>query len=167
MTIEEELRDLLTARGWTLATAESSTGGLVAHRITNVSGSSAYFLGGVVAYADQAKEALLGVAHGTLLAYGAVSDQVAREMARGVRQRFGALLGLSTTGIAGPTGATPGKPVGLAYVALSVLDTTTSMPAVEAVRRYLWQGNRLENKESTAEAVLRLLLDHLKDPKSL
>jgi nicotinamide-nucleotide amidase len=109
----------------------------------------------------------LGVAHGTLLAYGAVSDPVAREMARGARQRCGALIGLSTTGIAGPTGATPGKPVGLAYVALSVLDTTTSMPAVEVMRRYLWRGNRLENKEATAEAVLQLLLDYLQDPKSL
>jgi nicotinamide-nucleotide amidase len=167
VTLEEEIRDLLTARGWTLAVAESCTGGLVAHRITNVSGSSVYFLGGVVAYADQAKEALLGVARGTLLAYGAASDPVAREMARGVRQRLGALIGLSTTGIAGPTGATPTKPVGLAYVALSVLDTTTSMPAVEVVRRYLWRGNRLENKEATAEAVLRLLLDYLQDPKNL
>ena len=104
MTIEKEIGDLLTEKGLTLTTAESCTGGLVAHRITNISGSSAYFLGGVVAYAYQAKEDLLGVRHETLMAHGAVSEETAREMARGARLRLGADMAVSITGIAGPTG---------------------------------------------------------------
>jgi PncC family amidohydrolase len=139
-----------------LATAESSTGGLLAHRITNAPGSSAYYLGGFVAYANEAKEALLGVRRETLIAFGAVSEAVAREMARGVRRCLGADVGISVTGIAGPGGGTPEKPVGLAYVALSA-------PGADLCERHVWQGDRLANKEQTAEAALRLLLDFLED----
>jgi PncC family amidohydrolase len=152
--LEEEIGALLETRGLTLGTAESCTGGLVAHRITDVSGSSNYFLGGFVTYANEAKEALLGVRHGTLLAHGAVSEEVALEMASGARRRLGADLAISTTGIAGPTGGTPDKPVGLVYVALSA-------PGVELCQRYVWQGDRSANKEQSAEAALQLLLSHL------
>ena len=154
MMREEEIGALLVTRGLTLVTAESCTGGLVAHRITDVPGSSAYFLGGFVAYANEAKEGVLGVRHETLLTHGAVSEETALEMARGARQRLGAGLGISTTGIAGPTGGTPDKPVGLVYVALSA-------SGVELCQRYVWQGDRLANKEQSAEAALQLLLSYL------
>lgn len=157
MMREEEIGALLVTRGLTLVTAESCTGGLVAHRITDVPGSSAYFLGGFVAYANEAKEEILGVRHETLLAHGAVSEETALEMARGARLRLGADLGISTTGIAGPAGGTPDKPVGLVYVALSA-------PGVELCQRYVWQGDRLANKEQSAEAALQLLLSHLQSP---
>lgn len=154
MSREVEIGALLQAQGLSLVTAESCTGGLVAHRITDVPGSSAYFLGGFVTYANEAKEELLGVRHETILSHGAVSEETALEMARGARQRMGADLGISTTGIAGPTGGTPEKPVGLVYVALSA-------PDVELCRRHVWQGDRLANKEQSAEASLQLLLSYL------
>jgi len=155
MALEDRIGSLLVKQGLTLATAESCTGGLVAHRITNVAGSSAYFVGGVVAYANEAKETLLSVQAATLAAHGAVSEETAREMARGVRQRLGADLAVAITGIAGPTGGTPDKPVGLTYVALSA-------PGVDLVERHVWTGERLENKEASAEAALRLVADYLK-----
>jgi PncC family amidohydrolase len=162
MVPEQEVGPLLTEVPLTLATVESCTGGLVAHRITNVSGSSAYFRGGLVTYANEAKEALLGVRHETLLAHGAVSEETAREMARGVRQRLGADIGVAVTGIAGPTGGTPEKPVGLVYIALSA-------PDAEICQRHVWRGEdaapvgRLANKERSAEAALHLLLDYLRE----
>jgi len=154
MSIEAEIGALLSDRGLTLATAESSTGGLVAQRITSVSGSSAYYLGGFVAYANEAKEALLGVNHETLLAYGAVSAETALEMARGARERLGADLGLATTGIAGPTGGTLEKPVGLVYVALSAMDA-------QLCHRHVWQGDRASNNEQSTGAVLGLVKVYL------
>lgn len=156
MAIEAEVGALLRERGLTLATAESCTGGLVAHRITCVPGSSLYYRGGVVAYANEVKEALLGVRHETLLVHGAVSEETALEMARGVRERLGADLGVATTGIAGPTGGTPEKPVGVVYVALSAADA-------QICRRYFWQGDRLANKEQSAEAVLQLIQDYVQE----
>ena len=155
MNFEAGIGTLLLAQGLTLATAESCTGGLVAHRITNVPGSSGYYLGGFVTYSNEAKEALLGVRHETLLAHGAVSEETAREMARGARQRLEADVAVSTTGIAGPTGSTPEKPVGLVYIALSA-------PDAELCLRQAWQGGRLANKEQSAEAVLHLLLTYLR-----
>jgi PncC family amidohydrolase len=154
MLIEERIGQMLLERHYTLAVAESCTGGLVGHRLTNVTGSSAYFLGGVVAYAYDAKERLLDVNHNTLYDFGAVSEQTAREMARGVRRALGSDVGVSVTGIAGPTGGMPGKPVGLTWVALSARD-------VEVAEQYLWTGDRLANKEQSAEAVLAMVLAHL------
>jgi nicotinamide-nucleotide amidase len=162
IALEARIGSLLVAQGLTLATAESCTGGLVAHRITNVPGSSAYFVGGVVAYANEAKEALLGVQPATLAAHGAVSEEAAREMARGARQRLGADVAVAITGIAGPAGGTPDKPVGLTYVALSAPGVDASAQAVDLVERHVWTGGRLENKEASAEAALRLVTDYLK-----
>lgn len=119
VTLEQVVGEALAARGETLALAESCTGGLVAERITAVPGASAYFLGGVVSYANEAKVELLGVAESTLAAHGAVSEETAREMAAGARERFGATYGLAVTGIAGPSGGTPEKPVGTTCFALA------------------------------------------------
>jgi len=156
--LEELVGRLLTEQALTIAVAESCTGGLIAHQLTNVSGSSAYFMGGVVAYSNEVKEQVLGVSGETLLTYGAVSEECAREMARGTRHFFGTDVAISSTGIAGPTGGTPEKPVGLVYVALAAQD-------VERCERHLWQGDRLavrlENKQMTAEAALEMLRQYL------
>jgi PncC family amidohydrolase len=156
MQIEDEIGTLLVAQGLTLVTAESSTGGLLGHRITNVPGSSAYYLGGFVAYANEMKESLLGVRRETLLAHGAVSEEAAREMARGARQRTGGDVAVAVTGSAGPTGETPDTPLGLVYIALSARDA-------EQCQRHVWQGDRLSNKGQSAEAALRLLLAYLEE----
>jgi nicotinamide-nucleotide amidase len=117
--LEAVVGRLLREHGRTLAVAESCTGGMLGERITNVAGASDYFLGGVVAYADAAKQALLGVPAELLERHGAVSEPVARAMAEGVRARFGADFGISTTGISGPGGGSPEKPVGSVCIALA------------------------------------------------
>jgi PncC family amidohydrolase len=154
MSVEEAIGALLTQQCLTLSTAESCTGGLLSHRITNVPGSSDYFLGGFVTYSNEAKETFLGVSHETLLSYGAVSEETAREMARGARQRMGADIAVSITGIAGPSGGTPEKPVGLVYIALSA-------PDAERCQRQVWHGDRTANKEQSAEAALKLIVSYL------
>ena len=146
--------DLLRKRGLKLATAESCTGGLLGDLITNIPGSSDYFLGGVVAYAYEAKTALLGVPTDLLLTYGAVSEETARAMARGVRERLGAEVVIAITGILGPGGATPTKPVGLVYVALLAADA-------DWCRQFSWSGDRLENKRLSAIAALEMLKQYL------
>lgn len=118
--IEERLHRRLKELHRTLATAESCTGGLIAHRITNVAGASDYFLGGVVAYSDKVKASLLRVSQDDLKEYGAVSEPVARQMAQGVRARFRADYGIGVTGVAGPGGGTAEKPVGLVYIAVAM-----------------------------------------------
>lgn len=153
-TLEEMVGRLLIEQGLTLAVAESCTGGLIAHRLTNVSGSSAYFIGGVVAYANEVKEQVLGVSGETLAAHGAISEQTVREMARGARRLFDADVAISATGIAGPTGGTPQKPVGLVYVALAAQD-------FERSERHLFEGRRLRNKWQTSEAALEMLRQYL------
>jgi PncC family amidohydrolase len=152
--LAKKVGELLQMMGLTLSLAESCTGGLIAHRITNISGSSNYFLGGVIAYSDEAKEKILGVPHETLLRYGAVSEETARAMAEGARRLSASDLALAVTGIAGPTGGTPEKPVGLVYIALA---------AEEEVRceRHLWNGDRLQNKAQSAEAALEMLIAYL------
>ena len=154
-TLEERAGQLLAKQGLTLALAESCTGGLVGHRITNVPGSSEYFIGGVVAYAYEAKERVLGVRHDTLYDHGAVSEETALEMARGARRLLMTDIALSVTGIAGPGGGLPGKPVGLVYIALSARD-------FDRCERYLWPHNREGNKVASADAALTLLLEYLK-----
>jgi len=152
---EEVAGELLRSRGLSLAVAESCTGGLLGHRLTNVPGSSDYFVGGVVAYSYEAKERVLHVRHDTLYDYGAVSEQTALEMARGVRRLFLTDVALAVTGIAGPGGATPDKPVGLTYIALSARDE-------ELCRRFVWEGDREENKAHSAQAALEMLITYLR-----
>jgi len=152
--LEKVVGRLLTAQKLTIALAESCTGGLIAHRLTNVPGSSAYFIGGVVSYANEAKVRMLGVSPQTLQTHGAVSEETAREMARGVRHLFQTDIALAVTGIAGPGGGTPEKPVGLTYIALTAED-------LERCERYLWRGDRWAIKEQSAEAALGILREYL------
>jgi PncC family amidohydrolase len=134
----------------TIATAESCTGGNVAGRLTSIAGSSDYFLGGIVAYSNQAKQSLLGVSAETLATRGAVSAECAREMAEGARRAFAADLAVSTTGIAGPGGATQRKPVGLVYLALAGPDGTTT-------EEFHFPGGRAPVTEAATEAALLML----------
>lgn len=152
--IEAAVGRILVDRKQTIAIAESCTGGLITHRLTNVPGSSNYLVAGVIAYAYEAKVIALGVTWETLNRYGAVSEQTAVAMAKGVRERFGTTLGLSITGIAGPGGGMPGKPVGLTYIAI-VTDSD------ELIERHVWQGDRVSNKEQSAQAALEMLGRHL------
>ena len=154
MSLEVRIGELLVSRRLTLAVAESCTGGLVCHRITNVPGSSRYLEGGVVAYSYNAKERLLDVDHDTLYEHGAVSEETAQEMADNARRIFGTDIAISVTGIAGPGGGLPGKPVGLTYIALSARGASQCV-------RYVWPHDRAENKAASAEATLRLLLEYL------
>jgi nicotinamide-nucleotide amidase len=154
MTLEEHIGQLLLSHRLSVAVAESCTGGLVGHRLTDVPGSSAYFLGGVVAYAYDVKERLLGVSHNTLYDYGAVSEQTAREMARGARRVLGADIAVAVTGIAGPGGGMPGKPIGLTWIALSARE-------YERTEQFVWDGDRQHNKALSAEAALTLLREYL------
>ena len=142
------------AHGWTVALAESCTGGLVAHAITEIAGSSDYFRGGIVAYSNDVKRDSLGVPADVLDAHGAVSAQTACAMAAGVRDRLRVDLAAAITGIAGPGGATDAKPVGLTYVAVA---DATGMD----VRRFVWPHDRSGNKRASAEAALRMLLERI------
>jgi PncC family amidohydrolase len=148
--------ELLRERGLRLAVAESCTGGLIGHRITNVPGASTYYMGSVTAYAYEAKVRLLGVCWSTLEKYGAVSKETALEMADGVRQALAADIGVSVTGIAGPGGGTPEKPVGLTWIGLCA-------PGVDEAWEYNWNGDRLQVKEQSAQQALQLLVDFLND----
>ncbi len=141
---------LLREKGLTLAVAESCTGGLLGMRLTEVPGSSDYFRGGVIAYSNAVKEAVLGVPRAILEGKGAVSPECARAMAEGVRRVLGADLALAITGIAGPTGGTPEKPVGLVYIALA-------HPGGVEVERHEFRGSRQGVRWSASEAALALL----------
>jgi PncC family amidohydrolase len=153
VALAERLQGLCLGRHLTVAVAESCTGGLVSSTLTAVPGSSGYFLGGVVSYADRAKVELLGVAAETIAAHGAVSAQVARAMATGLRARLGADLAAAVTGIAGPGGGTEAKPIGLTYVA--VADSQG-----DEVRRGTWSGDREANRTASARLVLECLIEH-------
>jgi PncC family amidohydrolase len=146
-------RQLLAAR-LTIATAESCTGGLVASTLTDVAGSSEYVLGGVVCYRNSVKEDMLRVHHGTLELHGAVSPETAAEMARGVRRLFGCDVAVAVTGIAGPGGGSPDKPVGLVYLHLSALNAQWG-------RKYIWPYDRTGNKRATVQAALELIQQYL------
>ena len=150
--LEEELLTLCTTKHLTVATAESCTGGLLADRITDVSGSSDYYLGGVVSYAYSAKETLLGIDHDLLLREGAVNETVARRMARAVRERLGADVGIGITGIAGPGGGSPDKPVGLVWIGLADAHG-------DRAERFVWESDRVGNKQRSAEQALQMLVD--------
>lgn len=152
--VEEAIIKCCIEKGCSLATAESCTGGLIAHRLTNVPGASAVYLGGVVAYANAAKMALLDVPEAVIAERGAVAEAVAVAMARGARARFDADYAVAVTGIAGPGGGTLEKPVGTVYVAVMG-------PASQRVRHCLFQGDRDAVKTQTAEAALQLLFELL------
>lgn len=154
MVLEEKIGNLLLQQKKSIAVAESCTGGLVAHRITNVPGASGYFETGFVTYSNKAKEHFLSVPEAIIKAKGAVSEEVAQSMAEGVRKAAGVDIGLAITGIAGPGGGTPEKPVGTVYIALAAPDGTS-------VRRFSFQGGRTEIKLKTSEAALSLILDYL------
>ncbi len=157
MSVAPELRlgEALRVRGWTLSTAESCTGGLVLHRLTNVPGSSAWVMGGVVAYDNRIKQALLQVEETTLLTHGAVSEETAREMALGARQLLQTDLAVSITGIAGPGGGTAEKPVGLTWMALA------GPGGLLCSERQVHSGGRLDVKRASASAALELVLQQL------
>lgn len=146
-TLEAALGARLSARGETVAVAESCTGGLLLDRLTDVPGSSAYVKGGVVAYCNSVKHALLGVPHELLEAHGAVSEPVARAMAEGVRHRLGATYGVATTGVAGPGGGTSDKPVGTVWIALATPDGTLA-------RRFQFVDDRRHNKTHSTTTAL-------------
>ena len=152
--LEVRLGELLGQRGLTLAVAESCTGGLVGHRITNVAGSSTYFVGGVISYANEAKMNLLGVRGETLVNFGAVSRETVLEMARGVRRALNADVGLAVSGIAGPGGGTPDKPVGTVWIGLCT-------PDKEQAWSYRLQGERIQIKQQAAERALHHLAEYL------
>jgi nicotinamide-nucleotide amidase len=144
----------LVEKNYKIATAESCTGGLLAHTLTNISGSSDFFDRGIISYSNESKTELLDVPKVVIDKYGVVSEEVAGLMAEGVKKKYKVDIGLSTTGIAGPSGGTVNKPVGLVYVGLSLKDK-------KIIKKYNFHGSRLQNKESTCNAALSLLSDEL------
>ena len=152
--IEQEIGDILRRRGMTLGAVESATGGLISHRITNIPGSSDYYKGSIISYSNEAKVRIVGVKKETIDRYGAVSARVAEEMAEGGRKLLAVDICLADTGIAGPGGATPEKPVGLFYLGLSHQGRTYS-------RQHNFAGSRERNKQAAAEAALRWLKEYL------
>jgi len=156
VTLGATLGHALMERGWTLSTAESCTGGLIGHALTETPGSSAWYVGGAITYSNEAKIAILGVHAATIDEYGAVSAQCAREMAEGVRRLYGSQLALSVTGIAGPGGGSLEKPVGLVYIGFSHYGLF-SQAAVRA-ERYIWGRDRSGNKLESARAALEIAL---------
>ncbi len=154
MKYEKIIGDHLRERGWTLSIAESCTGGLICDRITDFPGSSDYFMGGMVNYSNESKEKHLGVPMNEIKRYGAVSPQVVKKMAQGVRKAFGTTFGLSTTGVAGPTGGTKRSPVGRVFIGLAAGRKTW-------VKKLDLKGNRREIKRKTFEISLELFSEIL------
>ena len=146
----KKIAELLTQKQLTIATAESCTGGLLASTLTDISGSSTYFIQGVIAYSNQAKQNLLKVSQQTLSTHGAVSKQTAQEMAEGIRNNAQTTIGISTTGIAGPTGGTTTKPVGLVYIGLAT-------PTQTITTKHHFHEDRTTNKQHTVTQALHLL----------
>lgn len=154
LKIEEEIGNLLRQKNLTLGTVESATGGLISHIITGVSGSSDYYKGSIIAYSNEIKIKVVGVKTDTIGTYGAVSTQVAKQMAAGGRKLLHVDICLADTGIAGPTGATPNKPLGLFYLALSGPTGTFS-------HKHIFNGTRIQNKQSAATEALLWLKEYL------
>jgi PncC family amidohydrolase len=152
--LAQSVGEALRGRGLTLSTAESCTGGLIGHLLTEISGSSDYYLGGLVSYSDALKQRELGVDAAVLAKHGAVSAQTCVAMAQGARRRYGTDVAIAVTGVAGPGGGTDAKPVGLTYVAVAD-------GGGHDVQRHLWSGDRHANKVASAEAALNLLVARL------
>ena len=144
----------LIEKNYKIATAESCTGGLVGHKLTNISGSSNYFDRGIISYSNESKIELLDVPKNIIDKYGAVSKEVAVAMAEGIRRKYRVDVGLSTTGIAGPTGGTKEKPVGLVFIGISLKGNSYA-------KKFIFEGDRLRNKELSCNAALNMLLDVL------
>lgn len=155
-SLAAELGRALTARGWRVATAESCTGGWIAKAVTDVAGSSQWFEGGVVAYSNAAKTALLGVPGDVLAMHGAVSEETVRAMAEGVRGRFAADLAVAVSGVAGPDGGTADKPVGLVHFAFAA-------PGGVTAARRIFAGNRETVRRQTVALALERLLELARD----
>jgi PncC family amidohydrolase len=149
-----KISTLLTEKKLTIATAESCTGGFIAHNLTNISGSSNYFDRGLVSYSNKAKNELLNVSKELLKEYGAVSEPVSKAMAESIRILSSVDIGISTTGIAGPTGGNKKKPVGLVYIGLSTKKDTI-------VKKFIFKEDRIGNKTATCNAALKMLYDYL------
>lgn len=156
-SLEIRVGNALKARGWMVSAAESCTGGLLLSRLTDIAGSSDYVAGGVVSYSNDVKMQFLGVKPETLARYGAVSHQTAEEMARGALERFDSDIAVSVTGIAGPGGGSPGKPVGLVFIGVAARDGIIADEVV--VHRYQWDGDRIANKHASVDAAFKLLLE--------
>jgi nicotinamide-nucleotide amidase len=154
MKLEKTIGDYLRKKGWTLSIAESCTGGLICDRITDVSGSSDYFMGGMVTYGNESKAEHLGVPLPIIKRYGAVSPQVARRMAQGIRKAFHTTFGLSTTGVAGPTGGTKRSPVGRVFIGISDGRRTW-------VKKLDLKGSRREIKKKATEEALQFFYEKL------
>jgi len=152
MTLEEKIAKVLSRKNKTLSVAESCSGGLLGHRLTNIAGSSKFFCGGVIVYANTAKSKLLGVSPALIKKHGAVSAPVAKRMALSVRKLLKTNFGVSITGLAGPSGGTPEKPVGLTYIAVANAKTTTC-------KEFHFKGSRLKIKASATQSALKLLLE--------
>ena len=152
--LPDKISNKLKNQKLVIATAESCTGGLIAHTLTNISGISEYFDRGLVTYSNRAKMELLDVPEDMLKNYGAVSMEVAKSMAKGIRIKSNVDIGISTTGIAGPTGGSKEKPVGLVFIGVSTEDNTV-------VKKFNFLGDRLKNKKSTCIAAFDMLLDVL------
>ena len=154
MKLEKAIGNLLRQKGWILSVAESCTGGLVCDRITNISGSSHYFEGGMITYSNRSKEKYLGIPLDYIKRYGAASPQVARRMAQGVRKAFGTNFGLSTTGVAGPTGGTKRSPVGRVFIGFSNGKSSW-------VKKLDLKGSRREIKKKATEKALQFSYETL------
>jgi len=152
--LEEEVGRILREKGLTLSLAESCTGGLITHRLTNIPGSSDYIERSVVVYSNRSKIEMLNVPERVIERYGAVSEEVAKAMAQGIRVMAGASLGLSITGIAGPTGGSTEKPVGTVFIALGSADDTVC-------NNFRFSGNREEIKYKSSEKALEILCQYL------
>ena len=158
-SLEQEVAWLLLSLGITIAVAESCTGGLICHRLTNVSGSSDYLERGVVAYSNRAKTELLGIPEHVIEEHGAVSEACVLAMANSIKQPAGTDVGLSVSGIAGPTGGTSEKPVGTVYIAMAWNDNVQCW-------KYLFRGSRTEIKQQTSAEALLLIREHLRALRS-
>ena len=153
--LAEELGKLLLEKGLTLSTAESCTGGGIASVITSISGSSEYFKGGIVAYANEVKTVLLGVSETTLEKHGAVSEETVQEMAKGAMKSMKTSCAIATSGIAGPGGGTPTKPVGTIWIAVACYDKIVT-------KKLQGDNGREKNTKNSIEKALSLLIEHLK-----
>ncbi len=156
MALAKEINSIMRKEGLTLSVAESCTGGLVSKLLTDVPGSSDFFAGGIISYSNEVKARVLGVTPATLEGHGAVSPETAREMAEGVLELVGTDLSVAITGIAGPSGGSAAKPVGLVYIALAGKNRETS------VKKFRFSGSREEIRESSAAAAIEMLLAILK-----